>query len=189
MHGIVYLYTQYKRKSICQTVLCNKARTLAPIALQYTLAQMHILSRVLGLIYFTFQKGLEVSRTRNTEKTWTIIFASGVIVYYIWQSAYNVLHNWFFIAEIVYSHRLDNEGPFHIRISFFIFSNNFFRALEACFLTQSYFFGADCYILHATCFYEIFRDYNNNTIEWYEILFFIRFFITRMNLLRHLNPI
>jgi hypothetical protein len=62
-------------------MLCNKARTLAPIALQYTLSQKHKLSRVLGLIYFTFQKGLEVSRTRNTEKTRTIIFASGVIVY------------------------------------------------------------------------------------------------------------
>ena len=37
LHGIVYLYTQYKR-----TVLCNKARTLASIALQHTLSQKSI---------------------------------------------------------------------------------------------------------------------------------------------------
>ena len=51
---------------------------------------------------------------------------------------------------------------------FFIFSNNFFRALEA----WIYFF-VPIAILHAACFYEIFRLLEtNNTIELYEILFY-----------------
>ena len=140
------------------------------------------------MIYFTFQKGLEVSRTRNTEKTWTIIFASGVIVYYIWKSACNVLHNWFFIAKIFYSHRLNNEGPFHIRISFSFFQITFsghwkLGGHSLIFLVPIAIMH--CMLLVSMKYLETIIITQSNDMKF----FFIRFFITRMNSLRHLNPI